>query len=109
MAKTQIEVMREAVNTPTNGWMESIIWVKTPDRIIVDGLWSVDGYISMYRRAIADAIGRGGSIDEIWTYWAKNGGNMYFNERTMPEIVYTDSVDVLIDSEVRRMNKVWER
>lgn len=99
-------VMRQAIWDPEIKMMRpAIIWVYGQAEGI--RLGAPVAYLQVqqdYEARFLDARQRGFSWQDIWDYWAANGGNGYFNIRTQPEYLDATDIDTVLQQELAKID-----
>jgi hypothetical protein len=73
-----------------------IVWLRTPDEIIVASTSHNEQFALPYRDQISFALARGFTLDQIWEYHGMSEGNQYLTARTKPyKLAAKDATEAL--------------
>ena len=89
--------MRESFLTD-QGYLPGLVWVFDGRQITVAALPTYDTERASLQQRLAEAAANGFHVDDIWTYYAEQGGQHQMSMRSMPEVLVAPNLKAALDA-----------
>jgi hypothetical protein len=90
-------VMRESFRDE-GAYVPGVVWVYDGHQITVAAAYGFEERRASLEQRITDALGSGFHTDDIWTYYAEQGGQHYTSMRSKPEALVAPNLTAALDA-----------
>lgn len=89
--------MRESFSTD-QGYLPGVVWVYDGKQIYLSSLPSYEGERQALQARIDGALADGFHTDDVWAYWAEQGGQHQMSLRSKPEVLVAPTLKKALDA-----------
>ena len=87
--------MRESFSTD-QGYLPGLVWVYDGRQIVLAALQTYEPERANLQQRVSEAFGNGFHADDIWTYYAEQGGQHSLSMRSLPEMLVAPDLTTAI-------------
>lgn len=96
--------MREAFRIDDGSYVPGVAWVYDGRQIFLGSLTAFAAERAQLEQHVQSALADGYHSDDVWAYWAQQGGQHYLSVRSVPEPLLAPNVQKALEAALASLN-----